>query len=30
MAKVGTEWDLVCLAFNIQLLNRFLSAQKAD
>ena len=30
MAKVGTEWDLVCLAFNIQLLNRFLPAQKAD
>lgn len=29
MAKVGTEWDLVCLAFNFQLLNRLLSAQKA-
>jgi len=29
MAKVGTEWDLVCLAFNFQLLNRVLSAQKA-
>ena len=28
MAKVRTEWNLVCLAFNFQLLNRLVSAGK--